>query len=182
MKYCSQCGSEHLVFKIPEGDNRERQVCEDCGCIHYLNPKVVAGAILSWENRILLARRDIEPRRGLWTLPAGFMELGETLAQAAARESWEEALAKSRDMQLYGIFSLAHISQVYVIYRGTLDDGKFGVGQESCDAALFAAEDIPWTELAFPIVEQTLKRFLKDRELGHFEVFEQVIEPGTLRR
>lgn len=177
MKYCIECGSEQIALQVPEDDNRERRVCQDCGHIQYLNPKIVAGALLSWEGRILLARRAIHPRKGLWTLPAGYMELGESVAEAAARECWEEARARPESMALYGVFSLPHISQVYLMYQGTLAGGEFGVGEESSAAELFAESELPWEQLAFPIVEQTLKSYLDDRELGAFPVFERVIEP-----
>ena len=176
MKFCSHCGSDRLEFRIPEDDNRERRVCADCGTIHYVNPKIVAGALLSWESRVLLAKRDIEPRRGYWTLPAGYMELGESVAAAAARECWEEARAEPVDLELYGIFSLPQISQVYIMYRGELKDGAYGVGEESSDARLWLEEEIPWDDLAFPIVHRTLKRWLEERKTGEYTVFEQVLE------
>ena len=153
----------------------ERHVCDDCQAIHYQNPKIVAGALLTWENRILLARRAIEPRDGYWTLPAGFMENGETVTQAAAREAMEETLATSHDLTLYGIYNLPYISQVYVMYLGTLAEGRFGVGAESRDARLYEAVDIPWNEIAFPVIERTLRRFLADRDRGTFGVFEEEI-------
>jgi ADP-ribose pyrophosphatase YjhB (NUDIX family) len=177
MKFCSQCGSDDLRLSIPDGDNRERQVCQGCGTVHYHNPKIVAGCLLTWEGRVLLARRDIQPRRGRWTLPAGFMEMDETVPEAAARECWEEALARPDGMSLYAVFSLSHISQVYMMYRGALRDGRYGVGEESSDAQLFAEAEIPWSELAFPIVERTLKRFFDDRRREQFTVFEESIGP-----
>ena len=132
MIFCSNCGAR-LIRKIPPGDDRLRYVCESCATIHYQNPKIVAGCIPEWEGRLLLCRRAIEPRHGLWTLPAGFMENGETTEQAAARETWEEARARVGSMQLYGVFSIPHISQVYMMFRGVLLAEEFGPGPESLE-------------------------------------------------
>ncbi|MEM7195888.1 MAG: NUDIX hydrolase [Pseudomonadota bacterium] len=175
VKFCSHCG--HSVNKtIPEGDNRERHVCPQCHTIHYQNPKIVTGCIPVWEDRILLCRRAIEPRKGLWTLPAGFMENGETLAEGAARETWEEAVAPLKNQTLYATYSLPRISQVYIMYRAELTaEDAFGVGQESLETELFLEEDIPWQEIAFRIVILTLERYLKERVTGQFTIVDQVI-------
>ncbi len=165
MNYCSNCGAS-VVLRIPDGDNRERYVCEHCDTIHYQNPKIVAGCIPEWEGRILLCKRAIEPRYGLWTLPAGFMENGETTEQAAMRETEEEAGARVEITGLYGLFSIPHISQVYMLYRGTLVDGAFEAGVESLECRLFDEGDIPWEQLAFPVVKETLKRYFSDRRRG----------------
>ncbi len=159
--YCSVCG-EKTVCCVPAGDNRERAVCEHCGTVHYSNPNNVCGAILTWQGKILLCKRAIEPRHGLWTLPAGFMENGETLAEAAARESMEEANARARELKLFGVFSLPHISQVYVMFKGELATPEVSPGIESLETALVEPEDIPWDELAFPVVRQSLKLYLQD--------------------
>jgi ADP-ribose pyrophosphatase YjhB (NUDIX family) len=160
MKYCSQCGQK-VSQKIPEGDNRLRFVCDDCGTIHYSNPNNVCGAILTWRSKILLCRRAIEPRYGLWTLPAGFMENGETITEAAQRESMEEANASASELRLFGVFSLPHISQVYLMFQGELDNDQVSPGTESLETALFDSTEIPWDELAFPVVSHSLKLFLE---------------------
>lgn len=175
MRFCLQCGSDQIEHRVPEGDQHHRDVCAECSYIHYVNPKVVAGCLLTFEGRILLAKRSIEPRLGYWTLPAGFMELDETTAQAAARECWEEALARPEHMELMGICSLPRIGQVYVMYRGLLLGGEFGVGEESQDVALFEPDDVPWQELAFPVVVYTLKRYLS----GETATFDVVIDRST---
>jgi len=162
VKYCSSCGA--LVSqRIPEGDNRQRFICDSCETIHYQNPNIVAGCIPEWENRILLCRRAIEPRYGLWTLPAGFMENGETTEQAALRETWEEAGARIEIHGLYSLFSIPHISQVYMLFRGRLVDGQYRAGLESLECELFDANSLPWNRLAFPVVEETLRRYFQDR-------------------
>lgn len=162
MKFCSDCAGE-IKYEIPEGDNRERAVCSLCSTIHYVNPKVVAGCLPVWENKVLLCKRAIEPRKGYWTLPAGFLENGESIEDGARRETWEEAEAKVNDATLYTVFSLPHIAQIYVFYKADLIDGKFGVGSESLDTALYAESEIPWDDLAFPVVTDTLKHFFADR-------------------
>ena len=169
MNFCSTCGAS-VVLKIPPGDNRERHVCQSCSTVHYLNPKIIAGCILNWEDRILLCRRAIEPRYGFWTLPAGFMENGETTMDAAAREAFEEANAKAEQMTLYGIYSLKHISQVHVMFRGVLGQGSASAGAESLEVKLFSAAEIPWQRLAFPVVRETLQRYLEERVNGKFQV------------
>src|SRR5690606_10204031 len=170
MKFCSHCGSDQLRFDIPEGDNRPRYWCPACQTIHYQNPKIVVGALPVWEGRILLCKRAIHPRAGYWTLPAGFMENGETLQEGAARETWEEACATVNISDLYTVFNLPHIYQVYVFFLGELADGKFGVGDESSDAGLFLPEEIPWDELAFPTITRTLKFYLQDMKTGDFPI------------
>ncbi len=166
MKFCSNCG-QPVEQRIPEGDNLPRFVCDACESIHYQNPKIVAGCIPEWEDKILLCRRAIEPRYGLWTLPAGFMENGETTEQAALRETWEEARATMEIRSLYAVFSIPHISQVYMLFRGPLQHCRFGPGPESLEVALFSEAQIPWGELAFPVIDATLKRYFSDRHQGH---------------
>ncbi len=180
MKYCSLCGSENIVQKIPPGDHLNRDVCENCGEIHYQNPKIVAGCIPEWDDQVLLCRRAIEPRHGLWTLPAGFMENHETTEQAAMRETWEEAQARIQNPQLYAVFSIPHISQVYMLFRGQLADLDFAPGIESLDVQLFKEADIPWQELAFPVVIRTLQHYFEDRRQGHFPLLvSDILKPGT---
>ncbi len=169
MNFCSACGAE-VTLRIPPGDDRERHVCVACDFIHYVNPRVIVGCLPVHEDRVLLCRRAIEPRRGYWTLPAGFMENGETTEQGAARETWEEAAARVDDMSLYRVFDLPHISQVYLFYRCRLIDGEYGVGPESLESALFREDEIPWDELAFTVVKRTLEAWFRDRETDHFPV------------
>ena len=160
MKYCSECG-QPVRIKVPAGDNRPRHVCDSCSTIHYLNPKIVTGTLPVWEDQVLLCKRAIEPRYGLWTLPAGFMEIGETTEQAAERESREEANANLEIQQLYTIISLPHIDQVYMLYRAQLSDLEFSPGDETLEVKLFREEHIPWQELAFRTIHLPCNGFLK---------------------
>ncbi len=177
MNYCSHCGAPVSV-KIPEGDERPRHVCERCDTIHYQNPKIVAGVLPTWKDQILFCRRAIEPRKGLWTLPAGFMENNETVAEAACRETYEEAHARLAGVELYTVISLPHISQVYMLYRGELDDGSYSPGIESLETRLFDIDTIPWGELAFKTIEKTLQCFVEDRKSGTFPVHNLTITPA----
>lgn len=145
------------VEMIPEGDTRPRLVCPDCGYIAYENPKVVVGAVCTWGDRILLCRRDIEPRRAYWTIPAGFMELGESMAAGAAREVMEEACAHVEIGRLIGIYEIPRISQVHVFYRARLTAPHFAAGEESQEVLLFSWDDLPWDDLAFPSVVWALE-------------------------
>ncbi|MDH3634271.1 MAG: NUDIX hydrolase [Gammaproteobacteria bacterium] len=160
MNYCSQCG-QPVTLKIPVDDNRERFVCDHCGYVHYQNPNNVCGALLTLDDKILLCKRAIEPRYGLWTLPAGFMENNETVAEAAAREAMEEANAQAGPLTLFGIFSMPYISQVYLIFHGELASKEISAGHESLDVGMFTREQIPWNELAFPVVTHSLKLFFE---------------------
>jgi ADP-ribose pyrophosphatase YjhB (NUDIX family) len=169
VKYCCHCGAE-VALRIPPGDNLARYVCDACDAVHYLNPKIVAGCVATWGEEVLLCRRAIEPRLGLWTLPAGFMESKETTAEAAARETFEEACAQVTELALYGVFNLPHIDQVYIMFRGALRSREIGAGAESLEAALFAEERVPWEALAFPVVRETLRLFFQDRRTGEFRV------------
>ncbi len=174
MKFCSECGKS-VVHRIPEGDNLPRYICEHCDIIHYQNPKLVVGCLPVWKDQILLCKRAIEPCYGLWTLPAGFMENQESLEQAALRESDEEANANLEIENLYSIISLPHINQIYVLYRAKLLDLDFYAGPESLDVQLFSEEDIPWEQLAFKTIENTLRRFFEDRKQNDFSVYTSVI-------
>ncbi|MDE2234571.1 MAG: NUDIX hydrolase [Gammaproteobacteria bacterium] len=167
MNYCSHCGHQ-LVVKIPPGDHLPRHGCEHCGAIHYQNPKVVVGCVPEWEDKLLLCRRAIDPRKGYWTLPAGFMENGETLEQAALRETREEALAEVELLAPLAVISVPHVSQVHFMFRARLRDGTFGVGAETTETALFREADIPWPEIAFASVRMTLEYFFTDRSRGEF--------------
>ncbi|GAF57889.1 MULTISPECIES: NUDIX hydrolase [unclassified Psychrobacter] len=163
MRYCLQCGHE-AERKIPATDNIPRLVCPNCHYIHYENPKVICGSLVVHKHRVLLCRRAIEPQYGLWTLPAGFMENGETMAEGAARESFEEAEAVVVNPHLYCLYDIPDIGQIYSIYITELKDGAYGIGSESLDCALFTEEDIPWDKLAFEAVRRTLKSYFADRK------------------
>ena len=169
MNFCSACGGP-VTLRIPPGDNRERFVCERCGAIHYVNPKIVTGCLPVHDDAVLLCRRGIEPRKGLWTLPAGFLELGETTLEGALRETWEEARAKVESDGLYTVFNLPHISQVYLFYRAHLAADNFAAGDETTDVRLFQEQDIPWAELAFPVITNTLRHYFADRQRGEYPV------------
>lgn len=169
MNYCSRCGGA-VRLQVPAGDDRERHVCTQCGHIHYLNPRLVVGCIAEWEDRILLCRRAIEPRYGLWTVPAGYLEHGESTEEAGMRETWEEAVARVEILSLYSLYSLPHIGQVYLIYRARLTEPAYAPGRESLEVGLFTEAEIPWDALAFPVVEQSLRAFFDDRRRGSFEL------------
>jgi ADP-ribose pyrophosphatase YjhB (NUDIX family) len=169
MKYCPECGAP-VELQQPPDDHRERHICTVCGAIHYHNPKLVIGAIPEWEDgRILLCRRAIEPRHGLWTLPAGFMENGETTMEGAARETLEEANARIDVGELYALYNLPHIDQVQLLFRARLLDLDFSPGVESLEVRLFEERDIPWDEIAFRAVRFTLQDYFADRKAGRFQ-------------
>ncbi|MEX0943373.1 MAG: NUDIX hydrolase [Pseudomonadales bacterium] len=169
MNYCSHCG--HPVSqKIPAGDNRHRYVCDQCERIHYQNPRIIAGCVPVFEEKVLLCRRAIEPRSGYWTLPAGFLENGETTAIGAERETREEANANVEIIDLYTLFSLPHISQVYLFFRARLLDLDFSAGEETTEVRLFSEHEIPWDQLAFPVISQTLGHYFADYPQQTFPV------------
>jgi ADP-ribose pyrophosphatase YjhB (NUDIX family) len=165
LNFCSSCGSP-VTSKIPAGDHLPRFVCTSCGIIHYKNPLLVLGCVPQWEDLILLCRRAIEPRRGFWTVPAGFMENGETMQQAAARECHEEALAKVAVGSLLAVVNVTHAHQVHVMFRAQLLEPVFAPGPESLEVGLYHEAQIPWDELAFPSGEFTLRQFYADRAAG----------------
>lgn len=167
MNFCSQCGSP-VTSRIPPGDDRARHVCDSCGTIFYSNPKIVAGCIPQWDEQVLLCRRAIEPRSGLWTLPAGFMENGESTAQAAARETLEEANARVEMGKLFAYLNIPALNQVYVIFLARLLDLDFSAGAESLEVRLFHEHEIPWEEIAFRSIERALRLFCQDRRGGSF--------------
>jgi ADP-ribose pyrophosphatase YjhB (NUDIX family) len=167
IKFCCTCGSA-VAHRVPSGDSLERAVCDSCGHIHYVNPKIVVGCLPVYGERILMCKRAIEPRLGLWTLPAGFMEMGESAAEGAAREALEEANAKVQIEDLYTVYSIPHISQVYMMFRARLVDPAVSPGVESLEVKLVTEAEIPWDELAFPMVKRTLTHFLEDRQTGVF--------------
>lgn len=176
MNFCSNCGAP-VVQRIPPGDTLPRFVCERCGAIHYQNPKMVVGCIPEWEDRILLCRRAIEPRYGLWTVPAGFMENGETTAQGAQRETLEEANARVDIVGLYALYNIPHINQVYILFRARLADLNFSPGAETLDVRLFREQELPWNEIAFASVRNTLTHYFADRRRGEFRFHMGTIEP-----
>ncbi len=155
-----------VELRIPEGDSLPRHICFACGVIHYQNPKIVVGCIPEWEEKILLCRRAIEPRQGLWTLPGGFMENAETLTQGAERETLEEANARVQMGDLFAIYNLPHINQVHIFFRAQLLDLDFEPGIESLDVRLFSEEEMPWDKLAFRVIGEPLKRYFEERRQG----------------
>ena len=181
IKFCTQCGSDEVQFRIPEGDSYRRYICGACGFIHYQNPNIVAGCLVVHEGKILLCKRSINPRKGLWTLPAGFMENHETVVEAAERETWEEARAKVEDPQLYTILNLPHISQVYMMYYAKLRGNSFAPGPESEEVVLVDVNDIPWDRLAFVTIRETLRLYVQDLESGYIGLHSgDIIRPWVL--
>jgi ADP-ribose pyrophosphatase YjhB (NUDIX family) len=166
-------------LQVPEGDNRERRVCEACGFIDYENPKVVVGAVATWEGRILLCRRAIEPRRGYWTIPAGFLEMHESAAEGAARETREEAGAEIEVRDLLALYEVTGIGQLYLIFRARLCRPTIEAGEESLEVGLFRWDEIPWQELAFPTVLWSLRHH---REVEGVDRFPPFTNPGKLER
>jgi ADP-ribose pyrophosphatase YjhB (NUDIX family) len=162
VKFCANCGHE-VEIRIPPGDQRPRAVCGHCGTVHYENPRVVVGCVPEWQGRILLCRRAIDPRRGYWTAPAGFLEIGESMHAAAARETAEEALADVEVGSLLCIVNVLHAAQVHVMFRGTLRDERHGAGTESLETGLYAEDEIPWSEIAFASNRFALERYFEDR-------------------
>lgn len=156
------------VPKVPEGDNRERLICPECSFIEYANPKVVVGAVVRWDDRIVLCRRAIPPRRGFWTIPAGYLELNETAPAGALREVWEEAEARVELDGLLAVYNIPRLSQVQLIFRARLLDGRIGAGPESEEVALFAWDEIPWDDLAFPSTRWALRHY---RDIGEAAEF-----------
>ena len=176
MNFCSHCGSQ-ITTRVPEGDDRPRFICDTCHTIHYQNPKMVVGCIPEWEDKILLCKRSIQPKYGKWTIPAGYLENGETVVEGAKRETIEEAGARVDGLEPYALMSIAHISQIYVIFRANLLDLGFALGKESLDVKLFSEDQIPWNDLAFIVVRETLKRYFEDKAKGVFPV-----RTGTIER
>ena len=170
IKHCKACGAE-ARYAIPADDNRERATCSVCGTVHYENPLNVVGTVPVWGDQVLLCRRNIEPRYGYWTLPAGFMELGETLAQGATRETEEEAGARIELEGLYTVLNVVRVGQVHFFYRARLLDTDFAPGPESIEAQLFTEAQVPWEELAFRTVKETLLRYFEDRRTGRFDLY-----------
>lgn len=170
LKHCKNCGTA-VVYRLPDdGDTRQRAVCPSCHTIHYENPLNVVGTVPHLGDRVLLCKRNIEPRWGKWTLPAGFMELDETTAQGAARETDEEAGAQIEMQELFSILNVARVGQVHLFYRAQLLSEQFNPGHETIEARLFTEAEIPWDEIAFKTVRETLERYFDDRRKGHYAV------------
>lgn len=168
MKFCSNCG-QPIEIRIPDGDHLPRYCCPACGSIHYQNPRIISACIPQWGDRILLCRRAIEPRKGYWTLPAGFMEIGETVSEAAARETREETNAQVEVGDLFAIFNLPHIAQVYMVHHGQLLTPEYSTTAESSEVCLVRESEIPWSELAFETMRRSLTYFFEDRAAGAFQ-------------
>lgn len=176
MNFCPHCGAG-LTRRIPTGDDRLRFVCDQCQTIHYQNPRMVVGTIPEWQDRILLCRRAIEPRAGLWTLPAGYLENGESLVDGARRETREEAGASLKSLAPFALFDLPFINQVYLIFRGSLATTTCHPGEESLEVGLFSEAEIPWDALAFLVVRETLVCYFSDRSESHFRLHTGTITP-----
>ena len=169
IRHCKVCGGA-TEYRIPADDNRDRAVCTACGTVSYENPLNVVGTVPIWGEQVLLCRRNIEPRYGLWTLPAGFMEIGETTEECAMRETDEEAGARIELGALFSVLNVVRVGQVHLFYLATLRDIEFAPGPESLEARLFAEHEVPWEEIAFRTVKETLRRYFEDRRRGEFGV------------
>lgn len=171
MKFCHHCAGS-LTHHIPPGDDKLRFCCLSCDTVFYQNPNNVVGTLPTWGDQVLLCRRAIEPRKGLWTLPAGFMENGESTWQGALRETMEEAGAEINldSASLYTVFNLPNINQVYLFFRGELINRQFSAGTESLEVRLFREDEIPWQDIAFAVVKSTLRQYFRDRENQKFPV------------
>lgn len=168
IQHCKQCGAA-VVYRLPDdGDTKERAVCTACNTVHYENPLNVVGTVPIWKDKVLLCLRNIEPRRNKWTLPAGFMELNETTAEGAARETVEEAGAQFEMQEIFSLLNVPRVGQVHLFYRARLLSDQFDPGPETVEARLFTEAEIPWDELAFRTVKETLERFFADRRDGRF--------------
>lgn len=176
MNFCPNCAGV-VEFKVVEADNIPRFVCTSCNTIHYQNPKIVVGTIPVWENSVLLCQRNIQPAIGLWTLPAGYLELNETVAEGAKRETLEETGAHVTDLRPYRLYDILHIGQIYMIFLAKLSSKKYHPTPESTDVRLFRTADIPWEQIAFPVIQKVLEQFRVDEEFGLFPFrTEQVTE------
>ena len=172
IKHCKNCGAAVVYRQPDDGDTKNRAVCPACNTVHYENPLNVVGTVPVWEDKVLLCKRNIEPRKGKWTLPAGFMELEETTVQGAARETVEEAGAQFEMQSLFSVLSVPRVGQVHLFYRAKLTSDQFNPGFETMEAKLFAEADIPWDDLAFRTVKVTLEKYFSDRAKGSFGIHE----------
>jgi ADP-ribose pyrophosphatase YjhB (NUDIX family) len=172
IKHCKNCGTA-VVYRLPDdGDTKNRAVCPACNTVHYENPLNVVGTVPHFGNKVLLCKRNIEPRKGKWTLPAGFMELDETTSEGAARETVEEAGAQFEMQELFSVLSVPKVGQVHLFYRARLSSDQFAPGFETMEAKLFAEADIPWDEIAFRTVKVTLEKYFADTKSGNYGVHE----------
>ncbi len=167
IKFCTACGSP-TELKIPPDDDHVRFVCTHCGLVHYSNPKMVVGCIPELNGQILLCKRNIEPQKGKWTLPAGYLENGESVQDGALRETREETMAEAQIIDPYRLFNIVFVDQIYFMFRANLTSDKFGPTNESIDVRLFNEKDIPWDDIAFEVIKQTLEHYFKDRKKGQF--------------
>lgn len=174
INFCCVCGAE-TVMKIPQGDDKMRAVCNKCGHIHYQNPKIVNACIIEHQGKILLGKRTIEPRKGYWNVPAGFMENGESTSGGAIREVREEVCAELEDVALFGVYNIIHQNQVHIYFRAKLKGSKFAAGVETSEVALFTPEQIPWNNLAFSVSVAALNRYFKEMPSGKFSIKEEDI-------
>jgi ADP-ribose pyrophosphatase YjhB (NUDIX family) len=168
IKHCRACGGP-VVYRTPADDNRDRAMCMACATVHYENPVNVVGTLPVWQDRVLLCRRNIEPRHGLWTLPAGFMELGETTEQGAVRETIEEAGARIELEGLFSMINVVRVGQVHLFYRARMLDASLDPGPETIEARLFVEAEVPWDEIAFRTTQRTLEHYFADRAAGTFQ-------------
>lgn len=173
MNYCSNCGST-VTLKIPVDDTRERHVCSGCKTIHYENPRNVVGTIPVWQDKVLLCKRAIQPRLGYWTLPAGFLEVGESTETGAKRETQEEAGAIVEIGPLFSLLNVTHVEQVHLFYLANLVEPKYQAGVESLEVELFAEKDIPWNDFAFPTIRKTLEWYFQDKNSGRLNEVEKI--------
>jgi len=181
INFCSSCGAP-MEGKIPVGDDHLRSVCTKCSYVHYENPKMVVGCIPIFEDRILLCRRNIEPRKGMWTLPAGYLENRESVQEGAARETLEETRAHVKIIAPYRLFNIVFVDQIYLMFRARLGDEKFGPTSESSEVRLFKEADIPWDEIAFEVIKLTLVDFFQDRKQGAYSFKIKDLKPDRTRR
>jgi ADP-ribose pyrophosphatase YjhB (NUDIX family) len=176
MNFCSQCGAT-VELRVPHEDSRVRHICTQCDTIHYQNPKLVVGSLPVWQDKVLLCRRAIEPRYGMWTLPGGFMENGESTGAAAIRETLEEANARIQLDGLYSMYSLPYLNQVHLLFRATLLDLNFSAGVESLEVKLFSEAEIPWDEIAFRPMRYSLEHYFSERKTARFTLHEGELPP-----
>lgn len=179
IKFCTACGAP-TQQKIPKDDDHSRAVCTNCGQVHYSNPKMVVGCIPEYKGRLLLCKRDIEPRKGKWTLPAGFLESGESVQDGALRETFEETRATAEIIEPYRLVNIMFVDQIYFIFRARLTSTEFGPTTESIEVRLFEEKEIPWDEMAFEVIKQTLEHYFKDRKNGNypFKVMDLDLSPA----
>lgn len=180
LKFCPQCGSARLASGRPSGDTHDRQQCQDCGYIHYENPRIIAGCIIEQDGRYLLCQRANPPRPGTWTLPAGFMENGETTEQAALREVLEESGVTAQIICPYSIFSVPRISEVYIIFRARVLSIGADYGPETLACRFFAPDEIPWEHIYYPAIRQILERYIEERHQGVYGIYMGNDDSGTL--